>query len=318
MAHTDVVPEGEKSLWNQNPWEVKVEDGKLFGRGTEDNQQGVTSSVFTLKAFVDLGIMPEYNLAVVLAADEETGSQYGLEYILEHHPDLVKKEDIIIVPDAGEPDASMIEVAEKSIAWVRFITHGKQCHASLPEHGINAFKAGSELVVRLNRLYQIFDAQDDVFAPPISTFEPTKKEANVGNVNTIPGEDIFHLDCRLLPCYTLEDFFTEIRKICDEVEALYPVKIAFDTSQLAESAPPTPVDAEVVKKLQTAIKQVYQVDAKPMGIGGGTFAAFLRRVGLNAAVWSTLDDVCHQPNEYCVIENMVKDTIVFAHVCLQK
>lgn len=318
MAHIDVVPEGDIKLWNTNPWEAVVKDGKIYGRGTEDNQQGLVSSVFTLRAFVEEGMQPEYNLAVILVADEETGSDYGLGYILENHPDLFKKDDIIIVPDAGEPDGSMIEVAEKSIVWFRFKTNGKQCHASLPEHGINAFRAASNLVVRLNRLHDIFDARDAVFSPAISTFEPTKKEANVPNVNTLPGEDVFYLDCRLLPRYSVKDLFREVRKICDEVEKEFSVKIEFDTTQLAEAAPPTPNDAEVVQKLKKGIKEIYRIDARPMGIGGGTVAALFRREGLNAAVWSALDDVCHQPNEYCVISNMVNDAKVFAHVCLQK
>lgn len=318
MAHMDVVPEGDLKLWETNPWEGVVKDGKIYGRGTEDNQQSLTSSVFTLRAFREEGIQPAYDLAVLLVADEETGSEFGLDYVLKHHPELFKPEDIIIVPDAGEPDGSMIEVAEKSILWLRFITKGKQCHASLPEQGINAFKAASHLVVKLGRLYDIFDRHDDVFAPPISTFEPTKKEANVPNVNTIPGEDIFHLDCRVLPNYTVDEVFREVRKICDEVEAEFSVKIDFDTTQLAEAAPPTPADAEVVKRLQEGIAAVYHVEAKPMGIGGGTVAAVFRHAGLPVAVWSTLDDVCHQPNEYCVISNMVNDAKVFVHVALQK
>jgi len=317
MAHIDVVPTGDMKLWETNPWEAVEKDGKLYGRGTEDNQQSLTSAVFTARAFIELGIQPAYDLALLLVADEETGSEFGLTYILKHHPDLFKKEDIILVPDAGEPDGSMIEVAEKGIVWFRFITKGKQCHASLPDHGINAFRAASHLVVRLNRLHEIFNARDEVFAPPISTFEPTKKEANVPNVNTIPGEDIFYMDCRLLPQYSVDQLFKEVRKICDEVEKEFNVKIDFGTTQREDAAPATPVEAPVVKKLQDAIRAVYKVEAKPMGIGGGTVAAIFRRAGLPAAVWSTIDDTCHQPNEYCVIDNMVNDAKVFAYLCLQ-
>ncbi len=318
LVHTDVVPEGDLSLWETDPWKAEVKDGKLFGRGTEDNQQSLTSSVFTLKAFLDEAIRPEYDVGVILAADEETGSKYGVEYLLEQNPYLFQKQDIIVVPDAGEPDASMIEVAEKSIIWLRFQTQGAQCHASLPGHGNNAFRAGSHLVVRLGQLYEKFEAQDDVFVPPISTFEPTKKEANVPNVNTIPGEDVFYLDCRLLPRYSVDEFFKEIRRICDEIEIEFSVKIKFEPVQLGEAAPATDKNAEVVDRLKKAINEVYDVEAKPMGIGGGTFAAIIRRSGFDVAVWSTLDDVCHQPNEYCVISNMVNDAKVFAHVCLQK
>jgi len=317
MAHTDVVPEGDLKLWQTNPWEAVVKDGKIYGRGTEDNQQGLTSSVFTLLAFLKEGIQPAYDLAVILVADEEVGSEYGLEYLLKNNRDLFRAGDLIIVPDAGEPDSSMIEVAEKSIVWFKFKTKGVQCHASTPEQGVNAFKAGAYLVTKLERLYEMFDKRNEVFSPPISTFEPTKKEANVPNVNTIPGEDVFHLDCRLLPEYSVKELFAAVQDICATVEKKFSVKITVSASQVNEAAPPTPNDAEVVKKLQAAIRDVYDVEAKPMGIGGGTVAAVFRRNGLNAAVWSTLDDVCHQPNEYCVISSMVNDAKVFAHVCLQ-
>jgi len=318
MAHLDVVPEGDLKLWKTDPFEVIEKDGRLYGRGTEDNQQSLTSAVFTVLAFHELGIQPEHDLAILLVADEETGSNFGLSFILNNHPDLFKKEDIIIVPDAGEPDGSMIEVAEKGILWLKFTTKGKQCHASLPDQGINAFTAASHLVVRLQRLYEIFNKKSDVFIPPISTFEPTKKEANIPNVNTIPGEDIFYLDCRILPDYSVEQVLSEVRKICDTVETEFNVKIQFEVVQNEEATPATPIDAPVVQMLKKGIKEIYGVEAKPMGIGGGTVAAIFRRAGLPAAVWSTIDDVCHQPNEYCIIDNMVNDTKVFAHICLQK
>ncbi len=317
MAHTDVVPEGDMKLWETDPWEVIEKDGKIYGRGCEDNQQSLTSAVFTARVFQELNIQPEFDLAILLVADEETGSDFGLTYILKHHETLFKKDDIILVPDAGMPDSSQIEVAEKGIIWFRFITKGKQCHASTPEAGINAFRAASNLVVRLNQLHDIFNSRNEVFDPPISTFEPTKKEANVPNVNTIPGEDIFYLDCRLLPEYKVDTLFQEVRKICDGVEKEFDVKISFDTTQREDAAPATPVDSPVVTKLKKAIKQVYNIEAVPMGIGGGTVAAVFRRAGFPAAVWSTIDDVCHQPNEYAVIDHMVDDTKVFAHICLQ-
>ncbi|NOX38597.1 MAG: M20 family metallo-hydrolase [Calditrichaeota bacterium] len=318
MAHMDVVPEGDRGLWETDPWQVVVKDGKIYGRGTEDNQQGLTSAIFTAKAFLETGISPYFDLGLVLVADEETGSEYGLQYLLKHHPDLFKKEDIIIVPDAGEPTSDMIEVAEKAIVWLKFVTKGKQCHASLPGHGINAFKAASYLMVELDTLYQQFNARNEMFEPPISTFEPTQKEPNVQNVNTIPGEDVFYLDCRLLPEYSVDELLTAIRQICDGIEKRFGVTITFEPVQLLEAAPPTPPDAEVVKRLQRAIQEVYGVTATPRGIGGGTVAAFFRKAGLPVAVWSTLDDMCHQPNEYAVIDYMVNDAKVFAHVALQE
>ncbi|HQM92164.1 MAG TPA: M20 family metallo-hydrolase, partial [Syntrophales bacterium] len=173
MTHTDVVPPGEMRLWEHDPYECRVRDGRVYGRGTEDNQQDLVASVFALKAFLDEGIVPESTAGILLAADEETGSGYGLDYVLENRRDWFRRDDLIVVPDAGNEEGSMIEVAEKSVLWLRVQVSGKQCHASRPALGKNAFRAASHLVVRLDGLAGVFDARDPLYDPPESTFEPT-------------------------------------------------------------------------------------------------------------------------------------------------
>ena len=84
MAHTDVVPAGERSLWNSEPFELKVEGDKLIGRGVEDNHQGLTASYLTAKAFIETGMKPKYDLGLLFVADEEVGSNYGIGYLLKN------------------------------------------------------------------------------------------------------------------------------------------------------------------------------------------------------------------------------------------
>lgn len=315
MAHTDVVPEGDLNKWDSNPFELKVDGDKLIGRGVEDNHQGLVASYLTAKAFIETGVKPKHDLCLLFVADEEVGSNYGIDYLIKNH-DLFGKDDLIMVPDSGDPTGAYVEVAEKSIVWLKVVTKGKQCHGSRPDQGINAFRAASNLVARLEELYKIFDHRDELFQPPISTFEPTKKEANVPNVNTIPGDDIFHIDCRVLPHYKLKDVEDKVREMADDIEKQFNVKIEVSHSQRAEAATPTPVDAPVVKALMAGIKTVYDVEPAPIGIGGGTVAALFRRGGYNAAVWAKIFESAHQPNEYANISNIIGDARVFAHVCL--
>jgi succinyl-diaminopimelate desuccinylase len=316
IAHIDVVPAGDLSKWDTDPFNAVIKDGKIFGRGSEDNQQGLVSAIIMTRAFIESGIMPEFNIGLMIVSDEETGSTFGLDYMAEQKKDLFKPEDLIIIPDAGEPDASMIEIAEKSILWIKFRTVGKQVHASVPQQGINAFRAASHLIVELEQLHALYPARDDLFDPPTSTFEPTKKEANVPNINTIPGEDIFCLDCRIMPEYEIDEVMQDVRKMANEIESRFNVAIEISTEQREQAAPVTDKGAAVVVSLSNAIKKVYGISAKPQGIGGGTVAAFLRRKGLPVAVWSTIDDMAHQPNEYCRITNMMNDARVFALVAL--
>ncbi|MDZ7268572.1 MAG: M20 family metallo-hydrolase [candidate division KSB1 bacterium] len=323
MTHLDVVPPGDLSKWTGDPWTLRVEaDGrgrrKLIGRGTEDNQQGLVSAVLAMKALHDLSLLPVHDVALLFVADEETGSVHGAQYLLQHHRRLFQTHDLMIIPDAGDARGAMIEVAEKSILWLRFQTLGRQCHGSEPEKGRNAHKAASYLACRLDSLYRRFRKRNAMFAPPYSTFEPTKREANVPNINTIPGEDVMYFDCRLLPEYKVSEVMAVVRALLRETERKFHVRINLSSQQGEQAAPPTPVDAPVVKAITAAVRELRHLRPKPMGIGGGTVAGFFRRAGIPAAVWATMDDTAHSPDEYCLLENLLDDAKVFAHIFLQR
>jgi succinyl-diaminopimelate desuccinylase len=83
-----------------------------------------------------------------------------------------------------------------------------------------------------------------------------------------------------------------------------------------DAAPPTSPEAPVVLALKKAVKEVYHVEGKAMGIGGGTVAAQIRRKGYSAAVWARMDETMHGPDEYCLLDNIVGDAKVFAHLLL--
>jgi len=311
MAHLDVVPVGEKGLWHTDPWKVCEKDGKLFGRGVEDNQQGLVSSVFAALAFIRLGIKPAHTVKLLFMADEEVGSKHGIIWLLEN-TNLFRKNDLILIPDGGDSNGETIEVAEKNLLWLKITVKGKQAHGSRPDQGCNACLAASDLSMRLYALQKVFNKKDSLFEPCYSTFQPTMRLANVEGVNIIPGEDTFFMDCRILPCYPLNQVLLEVKLRCSDVEKDYGVKVELEIPQMSES-PATSVDSEVVKKLKEAIFSAHRINARTIGIGGGTVGAELRRKGFDCAVWSSLDETAHMPNEYCVVSNLIKDakTLVY-------
>jgi succinyl-diaminopimelate desuccinylase len=318
MTHMDVVPPGDMSKWTGDPWVVRVDGDKVIGRGTEDNQQGMVSSLLAAKAFHDTGLSPNITYGLILCSDEETGNDYGVRYLLDKHRTLFSKQDLIIVPDAGDHKGTMIEVAEKSILWVRFHTKGKQTHGSTPEKGRNAHKAACYLAVRLDTLYKRFKKRNRLFDPPISTFEPTRREANVPNVNTIPSEDTLYFDCRVLPDYKLTAVTKAMKAMVKETEKRYKVKIDMECVQYQTAAPPTPADAPVATAIARAVKDLRKRKPKTMGIGGGTVGKFFRDAGFPCVVWSTQDEVAHTADEYSRISATLDDAKVFAHIALQE
>lgn len=316
MAHMDVVPPGDLSLWKTDPFKAVVKGDKIYGRGSEDNQQGLISGLLTVKAMMELGIRPPCNYALLLNADEEIGSQYGIVEVLKKHGKLFGKQDVFMVPDGGNSQGTMVEIAEKNMLWIKFTIMGKQTHGSTPHSGINAHRVGAHLILKLSDLSKKFNKKDSLFAPESgSTFEPTKKEANVPNVNTIPGTDVFYFDCRILPCYKNETVLKEMQKIIAGVEKQFKVKVKMEVTQRHASVP-TDKKAEIVALTTAAAKVVYKNNPRPMGVGGGTVGAYLRNAGYPTVVFSKLDDLAHQPNEYSSIKNTLGDAKVFAYIAM--
>jgi succinyl-diaminopimelate desuccinylase len=318
LSHSDIVPPGDPALWESDPYQLKVDDDRIIGRGVEDNQHGFVSPYLALEAVLESGVKLKKPVGLAVVADEETGSDYGLSYLLKNHGDLFKEQDLIIVPDGGNEEGTMIEVAEKSMLWIKFTVTGKQCHASTPDKGKNSLSGAARLIVALEKLKKKFDLSDELFKPALSTFEPTKMEANVPNINTIPGRDVFCVDCRVLPKYSVDDILDSAKEISGEIETELGLKIDVEPVYRQEATVPTSPDAPVVKALAGAIRRVTGKKAKPMGIGGGTVAAFFRRAGLPAAVWCTVCDTAHQPNEYCLISNILTDAKIFACLYLDE
>jgi len=312
VTHLDVVPAGEEALWKvTKPFEPFVIDNRVYGRGSEDNGQSLVASLFAINALKLLGIKPKRTVKLAFVADEEMGSTMGIQHLIGKN--LFSKDDLVVVPDSGNPEGNFVEIAEKSILWLKITTLGKQTHGSSPNKGLNAHRIGMQLAIALDEtLHAKYNERNDYFDVPYSTFEPTKKDKNVDAVNIVPGEDTLYFDCRILPNYSLEDVLTYINKAVADFEGKTGAKIHLEILQKQSSPALVEGNSQAVALLKRAIKEARGVDATVGGVGGGTCAAFFRKVGIPAVVWSTVDEVAHQPDEYCVVGNLVADAKVFA------
>ena len=308
ITHMDVVPAGDLSLWNTDPFKPVVKDGMVFGRGSEDNNQAITSAL--LAGMILSERKPEISFGMVFVSDEETGSKYGIKHILREK--IFKKDDLFLVPDAGTPEGNTIEIAEKNILWLKIKIFGKQGHASRPDLFVNASRRAMKILLELDKLlHENFNIRDELFEPPHSTFEPTKREKNVDNPNTIPGIDVSYFDCRILPKYSNKDVIEFVNDFLTQKEKEDGFSCELEVIQ-DESSPPTPENSEIVVRIKNALKISRGIDAKVIGIGGNTCASFFRRAGFETAVWSTVDGKAHEPNEYARIDNIIEDAKVFA------
>ena len=223
VAHMDTVPAGDLKDWGTDPFEPVVKDGKIYGRGTEDNGQAIISAMFASK-FIPKEELSKMSIGIAYVADEETSSKMGIDHLIkEGH---FSEDDVFIVPDWGSPEGDLIDVAEKNLIWLQFNVTGRSTHGSTPNKGINAFKVGTRFMTDLvGRFEKEFSERDDVFDPPFSTFEPTKSPGTVMNVNTIPGNFEFSMDIRVLPEHSLDDVAALAKNVASEYERETGVRI---------------------------------------------------------------------------------------------
>ena len=150
LAHVDVVPEGEG--WSCDPYEGKIEDGYLYGRGVADDKGPAVIGLFAMKALQECGVKLKHRLRVMVGTNEETGSKAVEHYVKSGMP----------LPVAGfTPDAEWPLInGEKGLATIKlrapFAPQGdcyvKSFKAGMAANAVPA-KAEAQLVVppRLHR-----------------------------------------------------------------------------------------------------------------------------------------------------------------------
>ncbi len=316
FAHMDVVPEGELSLWETDPWDVVQKGDLLYGRGVEDNQQALTSMLLLAKVLHETQTTPALTIRLVFISDEECGNTLGMAWLLDKRADLFPKDDLYIVPDSGSPSGTLMEVAEKSVFRFKCTVRGRQCHASTPGKGVNSLTVMARIITALDALHTAFPQENPLFDPPCSTFTPTKHEANVEGTNILPGQDVFWVDCRAIPGVEPEAVFAKAEEIITTVASRYGATASLERGYVI-AASETAADAAVVMALTRALA-AEGIAAESIGIGGSTVACLLRHRGLSACAWSTILNTCHEPNEHSSISATVRDAAVFARIALEE
>lgn len=197
-AHIDTVK--PVASYTRNPYEPSLEDGTLYGLGSNDCGGGLVS---LLQVFRELSASERcpYNLVYLASAEEEVSGKNGISRALPLLPHV----DVAIV---GEPTGMQPAVAEKGLMVVDITAHGKSGHAARNE-GVNA----------------IYEALDDLCWIRSHRFDrvsrflgPTKMQATVVNAgtqhNVVPDECKIVVDVRTNELYTNEEVFDIISSHC--------------------------------------------------------------------------------------------------------
>jgi acetylornithine deacetylase/succinyl-diaminopimelate desuccinylase-like protein len=154
MGHTDVVPVDEDA-WTRDPFGGELVDGEVWGRGAVDMLNLTASMAVAFRALAeDPGFRPNGDLVFVAVADEESGSDHGLRWLLDHQRDAVMADYVLTENGgvhAGSADQPLVtcNVAEKGVAWRRLRVRGVPGHGSMPFRSSNALVKAAAVVQRI-------------------------------------------------------------------------------------------------------------------------------------------------------------------------
>jgi len=291
-SHTDVVP-AEPQRWTRGPFSAALAEGCVWGRGAVDMKSKCAMDLGLAVALRRAGIAGDRDVIVVATADEESGSQFGAQFLVEQHPELVRAGFVLnevggFTMYLGGRRFYPIQVAEKGFVTVRMTVTAAPGHGSIPRP-VTAITRMAELITRIANaqmrvrmtppLRRVLAAVGltretvtPLFRPMLSnTVTPTIVNAGYKD-NVIPGEASAILDGRTLPGEDVTSFIAELRAIVGPEPALEVLKSA----PPAESSIDTPLYRLIAERVEAADPGATVI---PWMLPGATDSKFYTRLG---------------------------------------
>ncbi len=219
--HDTVLP---AKTYTRNPFSPDVENGILYGLGSNDAGGPAINLITTFLYFYNMAQLP-YNLIVAITAEEENSGDNGVLSILDKLPKI----EFAVV---GEPTCMEISVAEKGILVLDCLAKGKTGHAAR-NTGINAiYKAMQDIEWFKNYKFE-------KTSPWLGDVKCTVTGVNAGTLhNVIPSECSFMVDVRITEKYTHQEVLDIIKaNIPNKDTEVKPRSFKLKSSHIDENHP---------------------------------------------------------------------------------
>jgi succinyl-diaminopimelate desuccinylase len=301
-SHIDVVPAGDRELWEVDPYAADVRERRLLGRGSSDAKGPIAAAIEAVEMLRTAGQDLAGTLELELVADEETMGHFGAGFLVEKgliHPNMA------IV---GEPTSLRVVLAQRGASWLRIKTRGKAAHGSAPERGRSAIRHMSEIVLHLEETLP--DITHPVVGGPsinVGTIQGGEK------VNIVPAGCEIQVDRRTIPDETRDTVMASIWAAIDLAKERFPDIEA--TVEVDSFGDPFEVDADsaVVRELSAALEDATGAPAVTMGFRGASDARFLSEAGADVVVCGPGDlSVAHTAAEYIDLDELERGAVAYA------
>ena len=302
-GHTDVVPV-VASRWEHDPFDPRIVDNRLYGRGSADMKGGIAAAICALSTLQAAGYEPACDLVFQFVADEERGGAVGTRALMEKG---LLQGDACIVP---EPTSLAVSVAERGLLQGELVVKGRPGHGSRPREGVSAVEHGAQLVLALHAA-DFGDPDHPLLGTPTS---------NIGTfhggsaVNIVAEQARVGFDRRLLPGTSLDESLAGLRRRVKAagLEGIdYEIEV-LDYGEGSEMSPEHPF-AELVRQ---CIASVTGTRAETIGMTFTTDARFIRNQARIPAVVCGPGNIAqaHGIDEWVAVSQLVDATAAYAEI----
>jgi acetylornithine deacetylase/succinyl-diaminopimelate desuccinylase family protein len=301
-GHMDTVPVGQN--WKIDPFEGKIVNGKIYGRGASDMKGGIASILSAVKNLSKEKFKKK--LLLTFVADEEVALK-GSEYLIKNRKEIFKDIKYGIM---GECTDLKVRIAQKGIVHIKVKFKGKAAHGSKPELGDNAIYKAADFIQELRKLIERLKNKKN---PLLGSGTINVGTINGGTkINVVPDFCNIEVDRRIIPGETPDYAIKQIRKI------LKKLKLKADIELETNSRLPMQLNKnlELIRILKNITK------ANLVGESGYTEAElFYRDAGVPCVSFGPgISELAHTTNEYVPIKNLKKATKIYEElirkVCL--
>jgi len=224
-AHIDTVYPGDPALWDFDPFDGHVRDGKVWGRGSVDQKGGMASMLAAARIIKDLGLNEKFSVYFTGTVMVEDCDGLCWQYII--NEDKIRPELVVIT----EPTNLNIYRGHRGRMEMQVHVKGLSCHGSAPERGMNAIYKISRIALEIEKLHERL--RDDPFLGKGSVCV-TEVYFTGPSQCAVPDSARIHLDRRLTWGETRESAVAEVREACQlageedaEIEILTYEEAAF-------------------------------------------------------------------------------------------
>jgi putative selenium metabolism hydrolase len=205
-GHIDTVGVGDPSAWKVDPYRGAVADGVICGRGASDQKGGLAAAVHGARIMKALGLDEGVEVWVTATVMEEDCDGLCWQYLLR---EKILRPDVVVITEATNLG---VHRGHRGRIEIEIRTHGRSCHGSAPERGVNAIYAMAPIVQAIERLNGDLAATADPFlgkgSVTISEIRSTSP-----SLCAVADSSTIHLDRRLTAGETLESAVAQIEAL---------------------------------------------------------------------------------------------------------